>query len=159
METPAFDTQEWRVLRDQKLNEWVGDADAVDFIVSFAAVCEVWDDLIDKDKPIEDDDIHNAFWILLTELPLNPFFDRFKTNLIPLLISGINAWMDANELEGNGSGNDHVFSYVLRDWYMEFVSFVIYLTRGREYMREVSMDVRYFFTHHETLEEYKEKLR
>jgi hypothetical protein len=41
---------------------------------------------------------------------------------------------------------------------MEFVSFVIYLARGRDYMRQVSMEVRHFFTHHETLEEYREKL-
>jgi len=39
------------------------------------------------------------------------------------------------------------------------VSFVIYLTRGREYLRTVSMDVRTFFTHHETLEQYKEGLK
>ena len=94
---------------------------------------------------------------LFTELPLNPFFDRYKQQLIPILVTGINAWLDANKLE-QGTENDKVFAYVLRDWYMEFVSYVIYLLRGRDYMREVSMDVRNFFTHHETLEAYREKL-
>jgi hypothetical protein len=90
-------------------------------------------------------------------MPLNPFFDRFKAQLIPILITGINAWLDANELE-KGSDNDKVFSYVLRDWYAELIAFVICLARGRDYMRAVSMDVRAFFTHHETLEEYKADL-
>lgn len=155
---PEFDTQAWRELRNRKLREWVGNDDAVQFILAFAEVCEVWDDLIDKDKPIDDDRINSVFWTLLAEMPLNPFFDRFKANLIPILSTGINAWLDANELEKRGTENDLVFAYVLRDWYMEFVSFVIMLTRGRAYMREVSMEVRRFFTHQETLDEYRRKL-
>jgi hypothetical protein len=94
---------------------------------------------------------------VLTEMPLNAFFDQWKRQLIPIIVTGINAWLDANALE-KGSDNDKVFAYVLRDWYMEFVSFVIYLTRGRDAMRAVSLDVRQFFTHHETLEQYREKL-
>lgn len=157
-QTPEFASPAWCLLRDRKLREWIGHDDAVDFIRDFAHVCEVWDDLIDRDKSLEDSDVHEAFWILLTELPLNPFFDQFKRQLIPLLITGINAWMDANELERSPLRNDRVFAYVLRDWYMEFVSYVIYLARGREYLREVSLDVRAFFTHHEPLDEYLEKL-
>lgn len=153
-----FDTYEWQQLRNQKLQEWIGDPHAINFILAFADACELFDDLIDKDKPIADDHVVRVLFSLITELPLNPFFDHYKHQLIPILVTGINAWLDANELE-KGTENDRVFAYVLRDWYMEFVSFVIYLARGREYMREVSMDVRHFFTHHETLEAYREKLR
>jgi len=152
-----FDSAEWRAERDRRLLEWVGDPWAVRWIVGFGDVCEVWDDLIDGDKTVTDEDIHRVFWALLTEMPLNPFFDRHKHQLVPLLVSGINAWMDANHLE-RGSPNDRVFAYVLRDWYMELVAFVIFLTRGREALRLVSLEVRRFFTHHETLEEYREKL-
>jgi len=152
-----FDTYEWQQLRNQKLCEWVGDSYAVDFIIAFGDACELFDDMIDKDKPIEDAHVIRVLFSLITELPVNPFFDRYKHQLIPILVTGINAWLDANELE-RGTENDKVFAYVLRDWYMEFVSFVIYLTRGRDFMRMVSMDVRHFFTHHETLEAYREKL-
>jgi hypothetical protein len=117
----------------------------------------VFDDVWDGDKPIGPEFTERVLFNVLTEIPLNPFFDRFKANLIPLIISGINAWLDANRLE-KGDPNERVFAYVLRDWYMEFVSFVIYLTRGREYMRDVSLDVRLFFTHQETLEQYLEGL-
>jgi hypothetical protein len=57
-----------------------------------------------------------------------------------------------------GSDHEKTHAYVLRDWYMELLMYVIYLTRGREYMRSVSTEVRAFFMA-ETLEEYKEKLR
>ena len=152
-----FDTPEWQAERNRKLAEWIGDADAVRFILQFSDICELFDDLIDKDRDIPDDHVIRVLFCVLTELPVNPFFDKWKQHLIPIIVTGINAWLDANELE-KGDENDRVFAYVLRDWYMEFVSFVIYATRGRDYMREVSMDVRHFFTHHETLSEYMENL-
>lgn len=153
----TFDTAEWHATRDAKLMEWVGDAQAVRFIIDFGDACELFDDLIDRDTEISDEHVTRVLFNVLTEMPLNPFFDKWKRQLIPLIVTGINAWLDANALE-RGSDNDKVFAYVLRDWYMEFVSFVIYLTRGRDVMRGVSLDVRRFFTHHETLEQYREKL-
>ncbi|RBO54778.1 hypothetical protein DSD19_04535 [Rhodovulum sp. BSW8] len=149
----AFDSEAWRRLRDEKLMEWICDEFAVQFIVTFSDVCEVFDDLWDGDKPVTRDDLSRTLFNCLAEIPINPFFDRFKQQLVPIIITGINAWLDANALE-NGNRNDRVFAYVLRDWYMELIAFVIYLTRGRDHMRRVSLDVREFFTHHETLEEY-----
>lgn len=157
VEVAEFDTQEWRGIRNQKLAEWIGDPNAIRFILDFSDACELFDDLIDQDKPLEDGHVVRVLFNLLTELPVNPFFDRWKQNLIPIIITGINAWLDANDLE-KGSDQDKVFAYVLRDIYMELLSFVIYLTKGRDYMRQVSLEVRHFFTHHETLEQYKERL-
>jgi len=153
-----YDTDAWRAERNAKLFEWVGDAHAVSFILTFADVCEVFDDLIDKDKPVTDEDLVRTLFAVLVDMPMNPFFAQFRHQLVPVIITGINAWLDANKLE-SGSDSDKVFAYVLRDWYAELVSFVVYLTRGRAYLRSVSMDVRAFFTHHETLEQYREGLK
>lgn len=155
--TLAFDSEAWRDERNRRLAEWVGDPDAVRFILQFADVCEVFDDLWDGDKPVTKDDLTRVLFTVLVDMPLNPFFDRYKGNLVPIIITGVNAWLDANAME-KGDRNDRVFAYVLRDWYMEFVAFVIYLTRGFDFMRAVSPDVRRFFTHHETLEQYLEGL-
>jgi hypothetical protein len=154
---PEFDTIEWQQLRNGKLVEWVKDPAAIQFILDFSDTCELFDDLIDKDKPISDAHVVRVLFKVLTEMPLNPFFDHHKARLIPIIVTGINAWLDANSLE-QGDDNDLVFAYVLRDWYMEFVAYVIYLVRGRDYMRAVSLDVRHFFTHHETLDEYRDKM-
>lgn len=152
-----FDTEEWRAIRDQKLLQWTGDQAAVWFIKQFGDVCEVFDDLVDKDKPVTDADLARTLFAVMTEIPLNPFFDKYKWQLVPIIVTGINAWLDANKLE-KGSQNDKVFAYVLRDWYAELTAYIIYLCRGRDYLRSISMEVRDFFTHHETLEEYREKL-
>jgi hypothetical protein len=152
-----FDTPEWQALRDSKLREWVGDPAAIAFFITFCDACELFDDVTDGDKPIKQEHVNRVLFALLTELPVNGFFDTHKRLLIPIIITGINAWLDANELE-KGSENDRVFSYVLRDWYVELLSFVIYVTKGRDYMRSKSLEIRQFFTHHETLPQYLEKL-
>ena len=153
---PAYDTQPWRELRNQKLAEWIGDEQAIRFILDFSDACELFDDLIDRDKPLEDGHVTRVLWNLLTELPINPFFDTYKFQLIPVIVTGINAWLDANELE-KGDRHDQAFSFVLRDWYMELIALVIYLIHGRDYMRQVSLEIRRFFTK-ETLDEYRRKL-
>ncbi|WP_019558468.1 hypothetical protein [Thioalkalivibrio sp. ALE12] len=148
-----FDSEGWRQERNRRLHEWVQNEDAVRFILDWADACELFDDIVDRDKEIPEEHAVRVLFNVFTELPINPFFDRFKYQLIPLLVTGINAWLDANRLE-RGSENDRVFAYVMRDYYMEFVSFVIYLTRGRDVMRSLSMEIREFFTHHENLSQY-----
>ena len=152
-----FDSEEWRAKRDACLAHWFQDPYAVRFIVDIGNVAEVWDDLVDKDKDVKTDEINNVFYTLLIELPLNPFFDKFKRELTPLMVAGINAWHDANELE-KGSDNDKAMAYVLRDWYVELVMFVVYLLHGKDRARSLSMEIRRFFSQHETLHAYMEKL-
>ena len=151
-----FDTEQWRAIRDAKLHGWIGDAYAVEFIVLVGEVCEIWDDLIDEDKELTKNDIHNAFWLLLIDLPLNPFFDSYKGRLIPVITTAVNAWMDANTFE-QGSADDKNIAYMLRNLGIELTMFVIYLLHGRDYMRQKSMEIRRFF-YHETLNQYLGKL-
>lgn len=154
---PEYDTQPWRELRNQKLAEWVCDEHAVRFIIHFSDACELFDDLEDQDKPLEQGHANRVLWNLLTELPLNPFFDTYKWQLVPIIVTGINAWQDANEFE-KGDAHEQSLAFVLRDVYMELIAFVIYLTRGRDYLRKVSLEIRRFFMHNETLDEYRRKL-
>ena len=114
-----MDSPEWRVVRDTHLQRWVVDPAAIQFFWLFSDTCELFDDLIDKDKPIEDEHVIRVLFNVLTVLPFNPFFEAHKQKLVPVIITGINAWLDANKLE-KGSENDQVFSYVLRGWYMSF---------------------------------------
>lgn len=152
-----YDTDAWREDRNRRLFRWVGDPNAVAFILQFSDATELFDDLIDKDKPIEDEHVIRVLFSLLTEMPMNPFFDKNKGAIVPVIVTGINAWLDANVLE-RGTRENKVYSYVLRGWYCELILFVIYLTKGKHHMRSVSMEVREYFTHHETLEDYIEGL-
>ena len=155
---PEFDTPEWRKIRDEKLIQWVGDKEAVDFLILYGDICEKFDDLEDGDS--EDRlDLGELMFQCMGELPSNPFFDKWKHVLIPIMVMGINAWQDANFLENHPkTTNDLALSYVFRYKYVEIVPIVIFLTQGWTGMREVSLEVRRFFMGNETLEEYKDDL-
>ena len=80
---------------------------------------------------------------------------------------GINAWPGRERAGADGilSGRHEVSSrsedtikaYCLRDFYMELLSLVIYLTAGPDHMRKVSLEVRRFFQK-ESFVEYARKL-
>lgn len=150
-----FDSPAWQIKRNEKLAEWIGDPAAISFFLSVADASEFFDDVVDQDKPLDKGHAERVLFNLLTVLPMNPFFDRFKIQLCPIMHTGINAWLDATAMEKDYDLQER--SYVLRDWNLELLMHVVYLVRGREYMRSVSLEIRKFFLH-ETLEEYREKL-
>jgi len=139
-------------MRNQKLNQWIRDPNAVAFLLDAFNVGEIWDDLIDKDKPVSPEAINTAFYTALVTLPNNPFYQAYRPQLSAVMVSGIHAWLDANKLE-RGSENDKACAYVLRVWYMELLTLVATLLHGFDYARSISLEMRAFFTH-ETLDEY-----
>jgi hypothetical protein len=154
----TFDSAEWRNVRNQKLMGWVQDPFAVDFFLMVGDASEFFDDVVDADKPLEHGHPERVLFALLTQLPLNPFFDKYRAQLCAVMHTGINAWLDATELEKSADKTPRHRAYVLRDWNLELLMYIVYLTRGRDYMRSVSIEIRNFFLH-ETLDEYMEKLK
>lgn len=151
----AFDTPAWRVERDRRLSEWVGDPHALEFLAIFGNAAEFFDDVIDKDKPISDAVTISVMYGVMVDLHSNPFFCRYKSELVPLMSATINAWLDSNTLQKRDDvGKSR--AYVLRDLPIEVTLHVIGICRGRAYLRSVSVAVRDFFLH-ETLEEYRGK--
>ena len=163
--TLEFDTPEWRLVRDEKLREWVQDETALKWFLDFCHVCELFDDAFDQDKPILKADIATALFAALVEMPTNPFFANHRQVLAGVIITGINAWLDANELEKTEylaevryvEREDTIKAFCLRDFYMELLAVIIYLTAGPDQMRKVSLEVRRFFQK-ESFMEYARKL-
>jgi hypothetical protein len=152
-----FDTQPWRVVRDSKLREWIGDEHAVQFTLMLSESSEFFDDLIDRDKDISNEWIVRMMFILLIDMPANVFFSHYKAHLLPLMAMASNAWLDANDLQ-DGDEVAKSRAYVLRDLTLEVTLHVISIVRGRDYMRSVSLDVRNFFLH-ESLAQYKDSIQ
>ena len=153
VERLPHDSPEWREVRDAKLAEWVDDAAAVAWFLDYCQFCEVIDDLVDRDKPVLESDVVNLLFTAFVELPSNAFFLHYGGTLAPVIVAGINAWLDSNVYERGTTVNDRIRAYMLRDRYMEVLSTVIYLLHGPERMRELSMEIRDFFQA-ETFEEY-----
>lgn len=141
-----FDTPEWREARDKLLLDWTkGDVAAADYLVIIFHVAEIWDDLIDRDKPVTDEQINDLFITLLFDLTGNPFFVQHAGFLRPAMLLGINAWLDSVQYEREGLPELLIRAHILRAWYMELVPLVAFLVGGYEHMRAVSSEARAFF--------------
>jgi hypothetical protein len=141
-----FDTLEWREQRDTLLLAWMdGNQQAADFLVHMFHIGEVWDDLIDKDKPVSDEQINEAFIMALFDLTGNPFFMMHASFLRPVMLMGINAWLDSVDYERSDSDHWRIWAFVLRGWYMELVAICAFLTGGYANMRGVGKQARAFF--------------
>lgn len=134
-----------------------GDKDAVLFLSMLGDIFRVWDDLIDRDKPVTDGGINRAFWLALIELPKNQFYRRHLDHLIPVLTSHINYWFDANTFEALGE-HERTLSFVFRNVYNDILNQVAYLKGGYDWLRAVSPFIRKF-TFSESLEEYLPTIR
>jgi hypothetical protein len=153
-----WDSHEWRIARDQQLREWVGDESAVRFFLDFSHFIEIYDDLVDRDKPISAEDINSALFAVLCYMPSNPFFLQHRLTLTPLIFTCINAWADANEFQ-SGTVSEKALAYGLKGNAVEVLLSIISITRGVEYMRSVSAEIRRIVMAHETFEEYLEEVK
>jgi len=153
-----WDSQSWREVRDRQLKEWVGDENAVRFFLDLSHFVEIYDDLVDQDKPISNDDINRALFAVLCYMPSNPFFLQHRLTLTPIIFTSINAWADANEFQ-HGTMSEKALAYGLKGGGVEVLLSIISITRGVEYMRSVSAAVRRIIMAHETFEEYLEEVK
>ena len=155
MGTPEFDSDEWRAERDAYLLAWMqGNHHARAFVLQMGEVAEVWDDLIDGDH-VPAERLHSAFITALFDITGNPFFAAHCNYLRPLMMAGMNAWLDSVDLEKQADSWSKTWAYALRDYYMELVPACAFLVGGFEHMRLVSLEARRFFQA-ETLEEFRD---
>lgn len=133
-----------------------GNMAAVAFCENLFRISQIWDDLVDGDKPVPTAAKNEAFWRALISVNENPFYFKHAQELLPLVRSAIVDWMDANDLERQDDhGRDIAFT--LRDAIGAIVIHCAYIIGGFPLMRKVSVDVRRRI-HDESLGEYKAKL-
>ena len=131
-----------------------GHTAAIEFCAMFGSITQVWDDLIDRDKSVEDDDIHGTFEMALIHLPANPFYREHFVALHPLIVAAINAWHDSNELPRAPTRSNLARAYTLRDQIDDVVIASARIVGGHKWMREVSMQIRTEITHDDSFEDY-----
>jgi hypothetical protein len=145
----THDSPDWRQERNAKLLEWFGNQSAVDFYVAVSAVCELWDDLTDKDKDITQADVDQAFWHALVTLPNNEFFNTNKSFFVPLILQVINGWKDSVVMEG-GSAEDRAYALTLRYLGLQLAPMIVTVLRGHDAARAMSVDFWKWATKHDS---------
>ncbi|MBD9415935.1 hypothetical protein IB234_15335 [Pseudomonas sp. PDM16] len=138
-----------RVLQDQ--------AAPIHFCETLFRISQTLDDLVDRDRPVTDDAIYEAFWQAMIELPANPFYRANDLYLRPLMAGALQDWRDSVRLERAGDHHGQSLAFVLRDQLTSLVVQCTYLVGGSAWMQQVSEEVRRHF-HEDTLQEYIDDL-
>lgn len=106
-----------------------GNQDALRLIRGFWTFCEVWDDLVDQDKPVAPGTVNSAFvWAMFT-LQENPVY-RAHPGLAMALRVVISNWFAANRMEKSGDYDQTVVAYTLRCAPYDFFVAVVLAVAG-----------------------------
>lgn len=142
-------------LRELATVYFKGNESAVDYIVDLIAAWHIWDDLIDKDKPITDASINQAFINAFIRLPRNYFYQANFTVLNPLMENAFINWMAANNLEQRGENLE--VAYELRNTYLSIVITCAAIIGGVDWATEVAVDVQKNLADNDSFEDYVSK--
>lgn len=148
-----WDSDEWRELRDAKLIEWLQDPAAVRFVLDMSHFVEIFDDLVDQDKPVSQRDMTHAVFSALYHIPANPFFNAHRAVLLPVIFMFTNAWLDSNEL-AKGDETEKALAFTLKGLGVEVLLACVSITRGVDYLRTVSADIRRVLMAHQSFADY-----
>lgn len=124
-----------------KLLEFVrGDREAFAFLMDVHEIVEVWDDLIDKDKPVSDAVLNGTFYRALITLPRNGFYQRNFSLLNPVFEAAIMDWWTASRFESNREELET--AYTLRCGFYMLTVMSARIIGGLEWAKEVGAEVR-----------------
>ena len=84
---------------EQKLEWFGGNTDALNLFHNLVSLVHIWDDLIDKDKPVTDADINKAFLTALVYIPANPFYKIIEAQVLPMWVTAASAFEVATSLK------------------------------------------------------------
>jgi hypothetical protein len=148
-------TPEWQEQNQTNKRNWcLGDQKAIDFLNCFFDAVELWDDLIDKDVPIEDAHVNRVFTSLMFVLPANPWFVANYTYYQPLIMASINGFHDANEMCKSDKKHLRNLAFHIRNLGIEIHIATAFLIGGFDHMRKVSREIREFYAF-ETFENWE----
>lgn len=103
-----------KIKADDRLSWFKGNQEALDLYNATALIAEMWDNLIDKDKEVSDEDVHKLMNAALIGLPLNPFFLKHNATFYPLLITSAASYVASTKLEKSSDPLEVEHAHMLR---------------------------------------------
>ena len=137
-----------------------GNEAAFQYLVSFICVLHAWDDLIDKDRPVADADIHEAFLEALINIPRNPFYRNHQDRLCDVTENSVLQWLTANvwERADQIDGIEAQVAFIIRSNYVEAVTTVALICGGMQHAIDINLTLRPL-AHWEGVGRYLENLQ
>jgi len=120
-----------------KLEWFGGNQDALNLYRMFVDLAHTWDDLIDRDKPVSQDDINNAFLICLAYMPANPFYQQIQQAVLPMWLTVVSAYQTANKFEQDKDEHGLEIAHTLRYAAGNIIAYAVHVCVGPEKAKEV----------------------
>jgi purine-cytosine permease-like protein len=124
-----------------KLEWFGGNQDALNMYRAFVDLAHLWDDLIDKDKPVSADDINRAFLTCLVYLPANPFYRHIQDQILPMWLVVISSFETANKFEADKDPHGIEIAHSLRYAAGNIIAYAIHVCVGPEEAKKVLPDM------------------
>lgn len=134
-----------------------GHEQAVAFFMALYNALQIWDDLIDKDKPVPADNINRMMWTVLIEIPRNAFYQANFNDLNPILMTSIVNWHGANAMEATESEADKEIAFITRSAYVDLLIQSALIIGGVQWAIQMTPEIRRLW-HDEGLAGYKAAL-
>jgi len=136
----------------------LGNEFATSLCLSLYHVMHVWDDLIDKDKPLQDEAINQAFFYVMGEMPVNPFFRTHVDALSATLRTVMLSWIASTDLERGEDETGRDLAFGVRTSFVDFVMQCACLLGGYRHSQQVARECYAALCVVESLSEYKKEL-
>ena len=126
----------------ENLNYWlIGNSNAIVFCLDMIKAIHLWDDLIDKDNELKDEEINDVFTFLMVDMPMNPFYAVNQREIAPMMQNIILKWHTANVFEKEKEVNDVDKAYMLRAELYQLFVLCATLIGGRQWGRDMSVSI------------------
>lgn len=123
------------------LHAYRGNQDAVRLALDLRHLSHAIDDLVDKDKPVTDEQIRDTFWRALIALPTNQFYAENAPALTPLMAAALHNWHIANVFERCGAEERHM-AHSLRYDLATVLVMIAHMIGGRRWAEAVGPEIR-----------------
>jgi hypothetical protein len=114
-------------------SEWFGgNLDALNMYRAFVSLLHTWDDMVDKDKPLTEKQINEAFLTCLVYLPANPFYRHIQDQILPMWVIVVSGYAAANHFEREKDPHGIEIAHSLRYAAGNIIAYAIHICVGAE---------------------------
>lgn len=120
-----------------KLEWFGGNQDALNMYRAFVDLAHIWDDLVDRDVPVAQDKINQAFLTCLVYLPANPFYRSIQDQILPMWLVVVSAYETANTFEREKDAHGIEIAHGLRYAAGNILAYAVHVCLGPEKAKAV----------------------
>jgi hypothetical protein len=132
--------------KEGKLEWFNGNQDALNIYRCFIFLLHTWDDLVDKDKEVSENDINQAFLTALVWLPANPFYRSIQNEIMPMWVVVVSSYEVANKFERDKDEHGLEIGHGLRYAAGNIIAYAMHVCLGKaanDYLPEMWKSVFY----------------